>query len=142
MTSGDGFPEGVETTEGIGRSPAHLPPRDFRSYGRLREQEAKAALASLGISSPSLTFLGFPDEGLCELASTYLSAKARAFKSPYTDRISPPLTEQVIRGVRYRGTDVRRELERVRARVQLRRHLPLRARRRLEGQRRRAIVQS
>jgi LmbE family N-acetylglucosaminyl deacetylase len=50
---------------------------------------------------------------LCELASTYLSAKARAFESPYTGRISPPLTEQVIRGARYRGTDVRRELERL-----------------------------
>jgi len=113
MTSGDGFPEGVETSEGIAHSAAHLTPRDFQAYGALREQEARAALESLGVSPHSLTFLGFPDEGLCELASTYLSAKAQAFKSPYTSRISPPLTEQVIRGVRYRGTDVRRELERV-----------------------------
>ena len=113
MTSGDGFPEGVETAEGISPRVAHLTPRDYQSYGQLREQEARAALASLGIPQLSLTFLGFPDEGLCELASTYLSAKAQAFTSPYTHRISPPLTEQVIRGVRYRGIDVRRELERV-----------------------------
>jgi LmbE family N-acetylglucosaminyl deacetylase len=109
MTSGDGFPEGVETAEGI----AHPRPQDFRSYGRIREGEARAAVAVLGVKGQALTFLGFPDEGLCELASTYLSAKARAFESPFTERISPPLTEQVIRGVRYRGTDLRRELGRL-----------------------------
>lgn len=112
-TSGDGFPEGVETAEGISPQVAHLTPRDYETYGRLREREARAALESLGVGARSLTFLGFPDEGLCEMASTYLSAKAQAFKSPYTGRISPPLTEQVIRGVRYRGSDLRRELEQV-----------------------------
>jgi LmbE family N-acetylglucosaminyl deacetylase len=112
-TSGDGFPEGVETSEGISPRVAHLTPRDYQTYGRLREDEARAALGSLGVQPTALTFLGFPDEGLCELASTYLSAKAQAFKSPYTGRISPPLTEQVIRGARYRGFDLRRELERV-----------------------------
>ncbi|MBZ5556982.1 MAG: PIG-L family deacetylase [Acidobacteriia bacterium] len=109
MTSGDGFPEGVETADGI----THPRPQDYRDYGKLREREARAAAGALGLDSRSLTFLGFPDEGLCELASAYLSAKTRAFESPYTDRFSPPLTEQVIRGVRYRGVDVRRELERV-----------------------------
>jgi len=109
MTSGDGFPEGVETEEGIARPQ----PQDYRSYGALRVGEARAATGALGVSGRSLSFLGFPDEGLCELASTYLSAKARAFESPYTDRISPPPAEQVIRGVRYRGADVRRELERL-----------------------------
>ena len=112
-TSGDGFPEGVETAEGISPLVAHLTPRDYETYGRLREQEARAALGSLGVKPSALTFLGFPDEGLCELASRYLSAKTQAFKSPYTGRISPPLTEQVIRGARYRGFDLRRELERV-----------------------------
>jgi LmbE family N-acetylglucosaminyl deacetylase len=113
VTSGDGFPEGVETSEGISPLVAHLAPRDYETYGRLREQEGRSALSSLGVKPSALTFLGFPDEGLCELASTYLSAKVKAFKSPYTGRISPPLTEQVIRGVRYRGFDLRRELERV-----------------------------
>jgi LmbE family N-acetylglucosaminyl deacetylase len=108
LTSGDGFPEGVETSAGV----THPRPRDFRTYGGLREGEARAAAGELGLVPRSLSFLGFPDGGLCELASTYLSVK-RAFKSPYTNRISPPLTEQVIRGVRYRGTDVRREIERI-----------------------------
>src|SRR5665213_2365035 len=71
------------------------------------------ALTSLGVDRRELSFLGFPDEGMCELASTYLSAKAAAFTSPYTRRLSPPRTEQVIRGVTYRGFDVRRELERL-----------------------------
>jgi LmbE family N-acetylglucosaminyl deacetylase len=109
ITSGDGYPEGVETADGI----THPRPRDYRDYGGLREFEARAAVESLGVDKGALSFLGFPDDGMCELASTYLSAKVRAFKSPYTDRISPPLTEQVIRGVHYRGTDVRRELERL-----------------------------
>jgi LmbE family N-acetylglucosaminyl deacetylase len=113
LTSGDGFPEGVETAEGVSPHVAHLTPRDYTTYGTLREREARAAVGSLGVAASGLTFLGFPDEGLCELASTFLSAKTRAFQSPYTGRISPPLTEQVIRGVRYRGFDLRRELERV-----------------------------
>jgi len=108
MTSGDGFPEGVETYEGV----THPRPRDFRAYGGLREREARAAVGELGVRPESLAFLGFPDGGLCELASTYLSVK-KTFKSPYTNRISPTLTEQVIRGVRYRGTDIRREIERI-----------------------------
>lgn len=109
LTSGDGFPEGVKTSDHIARPT----PDDYRSYGGLREIEARAAVASLGVDRRELSFLGFPDEGMCELASTSLSAHAAAFASPYTRRISPPITEQVIHGVTYRGTDVRRELERL-----------------------------
>jgi LmbE family N-acetylglucosaminyl deacetylase len=109
VTSGDGFPEGVEATGRI----AHPRPSDFRGYGLRREGETQAAMALLGVAPASITFLGFPDEGICRLASTYLFDKRRAFESPYTNRASPPPTEQVIRGARYRGIDVRRELEQV-----------------------------
>jgi LmbE family N-acetylglucosaminyl deacetylase len=109
LTSGDGFVEGLETIDGVGR-PSF---RDYRSYGSLRESESRTATALLGLPRRSLQFLGFPDGGLCPLASTYLSAKAGAFESPYTDRTRPPQAEQVIRGVRYRGIDLRRELERI-----------------------------
>ena len=108
MTSGDAFAEAVETVEGI----KHPKPSDYRHYGAKREHESLAALRGIGVGERQVTFLGFPDEGMCLLASRYLSIK-RQFESPYTDRISPPLTEQVIRGVKYRGTDVRRELARV-----------------------------
>ncbi len=107
LTSGDGFPEGVEVSDGV----AHPQASDFRGYGITREHETVTAMGLLGVPPSQLTFLGFPDEGLCRIASTYLYDKRRAFASPYTQRQQPPATEQVIRGVRYRGIDVRRELE-------------------------------
>jgi LmbE family N-acetylglucosaminyl deacetylase len=70
-------------------------------------------MGSLGVSPDHITFLGFPDEGLCLLASRYLFDTRRAFNSPYTDRARPPATEQLVRGVRYRGVDVRLEIERI-----------------------------
>lgn len=109
LTSGDGFPEGVEVANGI----AHPGPSDFRGYGVARERETAAAMGLLGVAPSQLTFLGFPDEGLCRIASTYLYDKRRAFASPYTGRERPPATEQTVRGVRYRGVDLRRELEKV-----------------------------
>jgi LmbE family N-acetylglucosaminyl deacetylase len=109
LTSGDGFPEGVEVADGV----AHPGASDFRGYGVARERETVAAMALLGVPASQVTFLGFPDEGLCRIASTYLFDKRRAFNSPYTQRERPPATEQVVRGVRYRGVDLRRELEEV-----------------------------
>ena len=109
MTSGDGFPEGVERAEGI----AHPRASDFRNYGQARERETVGAMALLGLGPAQVTFLGFPDEGLCHLASTYLFDKTRAYQSPYSNRSSPPPTERLIRGATYRGIDVRREIENV-----------------------------
>lgn len=102
LTSGDGFPEGVEAADRI----RHPTAADYRQYGRLRERETEDALAHLGSGRAHPVFLGFPDGGLCPLASKYLS-----FMSPYTRRVSPPATEQIVRGVIYRGSDLRRELE-------------------------------
>ena len=109
MTSGDAFPEGVAlvTHKQAPRS------GDFRAYARTREAETIAAMQQLGVDRSQVRFLGFPDGGLCLIASSYLSAKTRAFESPYTGRREPPASEQVIRGVAYRGGDVRRELEAV-----------------------------
>lgn len=107
LTSGDGFPEGVEVADGV----AHPKASDFRGYGVRREAETREAMAQLGLAPDQVSFLGFPDEGLCRIASTYLFDKRHAFESPYTNRESPPPTEQVVRGVKYRGVDIRRELE-------------------------------
>lgn len=109
VTSGDAFSEGVEKEDHTTRPT----PGDYRSYGTIRERESAAALKLLGVPPQRIDFLGFPDEGLCMLASKYLSAKAQAFESEYTDRVGPPLTEQVIRGTRYRGSDVVAELQRI-----------------------------
>jgi LmbE family N-acetylglucosaminyl deacetylase len=107
MTSGDAFSEGVETETHV-RRPG---PRDYRGYGDLRERETTAAMRILGVDRAHILFLGFPDGGLCLIASKYLSAKAVAYRSPYTGRIAPEASEQMIRGVSYRGTDIRREVE-------------------------------
>jgi LmbE family N-acetylglucosaminyl deacetylase len=107
MTSGDAFPEGIEMATHIRRPK----PRDYVNYGNLRERETIAAMQLVGINRAHILFLGFPDGGLCLIASKYLSAKSRAFESPYTGRVEPPASEQVIHGVTYRGTDIRRELE-------------------------------
>jgi LmbE family N-acetylglucosaminyl deacetylase len=109
MTSGDAFPEGVEAATHIRRPK----PRDYRNYGSLRERETVTAMQRLGLNRSNILFLGFPDGGLCLIASKYLSAKARAFDSPYTKRDEPPSYEQVIPGVQYRGADVRREIKHI-----------------------------
>ena len=109
MTSGDAFPEGVEAAMHIQRPR----PRDFRSYGSLRERETSSAMQLLGLNRSHVLFLGFPDGGLCLIAANYLSSKSRAFDSPYTKRDEPPVSERLIPGVRYRGDDIRRELERI-----------------------------
>jgi LmbE family N-acetylglucosaminyl deacetylase len=109
LTSGDGYPGAVEAVS------RHKDPKpaDYRNFGLRREAETRAAMLALGVPSNRITFLGFPDEGLCLLASTYLFDKRRAFESPYTDRVRPPATEQIVRGAKYRGVDVRLEMERV-----------------------------
>jgi LmbE family N-acetylglucosaminyl deacetylase len=109
LTSGDGFPEGVETADHIRRPSAN----DYRNYGTVREYETIAAMESLGVDRAHITFLGFPDGGLCLIASRYLSNKIRAFHSPYTGRTGPPAADQIIRGVTYRATDLLREIEAV-----------------------------
>lgn len=109
MTSGDAFPEAVQAIGGIQQPTA----ADFRNFGTLREGETRAAMGLLGVPPTRIIFLGFPDEGLCLLASRYLYDKRALFESPYTDRERPPIGEAVVRGARYRGVDVRREIERI-----------------------------
>ncbi len=110
MTSGDAFSKGV-----MADHRAVVPTADdYRRYGAERERETVAALHELGIRRSNITFLGFPDDGLCVLAAG--RGAREGFESPYTKRRSPPVGEQVIQGVSYSGEDVRRELERVIAR--------------------------
>lgn len=104
MTSGDAFSEGVKRVDRIARPTAS----DYRAYGRRRERETLAAMAAVGVDASHVTFLGFPDDGLCLLSSSYASTD---FVSPYTQRTSPPPAERLLQHVEYRGRDVVRELE-------------------------------
>jgi LmbE family N-acetylglucosaminyl deacetylase len=63
MTSGDGFPEGVEKENRIARPTA----QDYRNYGKLRKKEARQALRILGMKKEDVVFLNFPDGGLRNL---------------------------------------------------------------------------
>jgi LmbE family N-acetylglucosaminyl deacetylase len=107
MTGGDAFPKGVTAM-----SPrTHPTAVSYRSYGSLREREVIRAMRPLGVYRPQIRLLGFPDEGLCVLASA--ARAGRAFESPYTKRESPPESEQIVPGTTYRGDDLIRELTRL-----------------------------
>ncbi len=105
MTSGDAFPNGVKAVRRV-----EVPtPGAYRWYGQVREAEAYRAMARLGLARSRVRLLGFPDEGLCQLADT--RAADHVFASPYTHRESPPPQEQLRLGAKYRGADARQELE-------------------------------
>ena len=104
LTDGDGYPEGVimETRQ--------LSVANFRRYGRQRQAEARAALATLGIGENAATFLSFPDQGLCKLIRDYWSEKRAAYRSPYTRLNRPPTSEILVPATEYRGEDLTQEL--------------------------------
>jgi LmbE family N-acetylglucosaminyl deacetylase len=107
VTGGDAFAPGLRALR-----PAIAPTAvEYQWYGSVREREAIHALRRLGVARAHVALLGFPDEGLCALASTHRIGAA--FESPYTRRDAPPASEQVVRGTMYRGTDVIRELARL-----------------------------
>jgi LmbE family N-acetylglucosaminyl deacetylase len=107
MTSGDGFPRGVSAMH----PRLVATPVAYRSYASTREREAIGAMRVLSVPRSQIRLLGFPDEGLCELASAFRAG--RVFESPYTKRDAPPAPERIVRGTRYRGDDLIRELARL-----------------------------
>lgn len=66
-------------------------------------------MKQLGVARTRVRLLGFPDEGMCQLAADH--GADVAFVSPYTHRDSPPGPERMLVGARYRGADARKELE-------------------------------
>lgn len=108
ITDGDGFPEGVERENHI----SHPTAKDFRKYGAERREEALKATATLGMKEHDVIFLGFPDGGL-----TYLRLKFRphplAYRSPFTRKNRPAISECIIPHCDYSGQDLTREIERV-----------------------------
>src|SRR5262245_54263456 len=107
LTGGDGFSRGVMAIR-----PGVAPDADtYRWYGSIREREAVRAMRRLGVSQTQVTLLGFPDDGLCGLISTYRTD--RVFESPYTKRASPPDAHQLVRNAKYRGEDLIRELTQI-----------------------------
>jgi LmbE family N-acetylglucosaminyl deacetylase len=106
LTDGESYQAGVKVEEHV----ADPKSSDYREYGVRRQHEARAALETLGVDRSALTFLGFPNDGLTRLMSTYWSERRHAFTSPYTRRDRPPPSEIVVPATRYRGEDLTQEL--------------------------------
>jgi LmbE family N-acetylglucosaminyl deacetylase len=106
LTNGDGYRDGVRLEQHAVKISAN----DFRGYGRRRQREARAALATLGLAADAATFLGFPDQGLCRMTRTYWSDRHRPYRSPYTRLDRPPLDGLLVPDTAYRGEDLTLEL--------------------------------
>jgi LmbE family N-acetylglucosaminyl deacetylase len=109
LTSGDGYPEGVESEEHI----AHPTAQDYRHYGTLRQGESRQVLATLGVEEQAVTFLGFPDRGLCPLLRQYWSDQPPYYLSPYTLEDQPPPADVLLPHTEYDGEDLKREITRL-----------------------------
>src|SRR5215510_8642986 len=106
MTSGDGYPEGVEMEEHI----SHPTAQDFREYGMERQEEAVRVLETLGMKKKDVIFLGFPDGGLCSILSKYQSDDGPDYKSPFTLEDRPPLSDVVLPNTEYNAEDLERAI--------------------------------
>jgi LmbE family N-acetylglucosaminyl deacetylase len=109
MTSGDGFPEGVEKEMGIGRPTAD----DYRNYGKVRKKEARQALHILGLKKQDIVFLNFPDGGLHNLLQKHWIDRHPYFRSPFTLEDRPQLDDALLPNIEFTGEDVKRELEKL-----------------------------
>ncbi len=109
MTSGDGYPEGVEMEEHI----SHPTAQDYREYGEQRQDEAQQVLATLGMKEQDIIFLSFPDGGLCYLLGQYRWDKEPDYRSPFTLQDRPPADDVIVPNTEYNGEDLKREIRRV-----------------------------
>ncbi|GKT10375.1 PIG-L deacetylase family protein [Desulforhabdus sp. TSK] len=106
MTSGDGYPEGVEMEEHI----SHPKSEDYLEYGKEREEEAIKALTLLGMQKQDIVFLGFPDGGLNYLLWKYRS-DPQAYTSPFTLKRQPMPKDMIVPDTQYNGRDLTKEIE-------------------------------
>jgi len=97
MTNGDGYERAVEQDLDV----EHPSDADYLTFGAVRQREATAALAHLGVSRRQIRFLGFPDGGLGALWQLHW-LPSHPYTSPYTKESSPPEPE----GIGYDGQDL------------------------------------
>ena len=103
MTNGDGYPNAVQHDFDV-RKPTDA---DYVALGEVRQREALAAVAQLGVKRTQVRFLGFPDGGLAELWRTHW-LPSHPYTSPYTKEASPPED-----GIGYDGQDLTRVVARI-----------------------------
>ncbi|GAA5512432.1 1D-myo-inositol 2-acetamido-2-deoxy-alpha-D-glucopyranoside deacetylase [Deinococcus carri] len=116
ITAGDGFEFDAVLTQRV-LDPS---PQDMRSLGNLRVQEARRAVAVLGVSPGRTFMLGYPDGGLFRLFTTNYE---EAYTAPHTGASAVYVQHALTPGAPYTGlaleTDLRRVLDRVRPDVVL-----------------------
>jgi LmbE family N-acetylglucosaminyl deacetylase len=103
VTNGDGFPRAVQADFEV----PHPTDADYVAFGELRQREAIAAVARLGVPRREVQFLGFPDGGLAELWRAHW-LPSHPYTSPYTKENRSLDLE----GVGYDGLDLTSVLER------------------------------
>ena len=104
MTNGDGYPSAVKEDLDV-KQPTDA---DYVAFGEIRQREAVAALAHLGVPRREARFLGFPDGGLADLWRTHW-LPSHPYTSPYTKESSPLGPD----GVDYDGQDLTSVLARL-----------------------------
>ena len=92
LTNGDGFRISAEQYF----HEVVVSPQDFVRYAYMRQDEARTALAVLGVPADHVYFLGYPDRGLMPMWTSHWAASAPvasaytgADRSPYVDSPTP-----------------------------------------------------
>jgi LmbE family N-acetylglucosaminyl deacetylase len=87
----------------------HPGARDYLAEGKLRIQEAVAAMAVLGVPRGHLYFLGYPDRGIRPM----LENPGQVIRSPGTGRTAVPYEEAVSPGAESRLENLEKDLRAV-----------------------------
>lgn len=84
-------------------------PAQLIAMGRMRQEEARAALTALGVSGDALHFLGYPDGGIDELWRTHWG-EAQPYRSPFTQTDHNPYPNSETPEAPYCGEALLRDL--------------------------------
>jgi N-acetyl-1-D-myo-inositol-2-amino-2-deoxy-alpha-D-glucopyranoside deacetylase len=91
ITNGDGFHHAAARLFG-----SQVSPVDYLQLGLDRQAETRAAMASLGLKTSAISFLGYPDGGTAAMwlsywdpAHPYTSPQTREDHSPYPNAFTP-----------------------------------------------------
>jgi len=98
LTNGDGFRVAVERQFRMLR----VGPADHVRFAAIRQEEARRALAGLGVRAEDVKFLGYPDRGLMALWNDHW-APDRPYVSLYTRRDHSPYEVAFRKGAVYCG---------------------------------------
>ena len=87
----------------------HLRPRQYRAFGEMRQREATAAVALLGLSRAQLTFLGYPDYGTLRMWRDYWG-ECTPFRSDATQATAVPYRDAFKFGHPYKPENIAADL--------------------------------